>query len=54
MYQKITSFNDFALKLTQDLHEISKDLHFFVMYEPEWNEDQLKMTETPTCNIYLS
>lgn len=41
-YKEFTSFNDFALKLTQDLHEISKDLHFFVMYEPKWNEDQLK------------
>ena len=34
--------NDFAGKLSSDLIEVSKDLHFAVRYDPEWVESQLK------------
>ncbi|MFB3388396.1 S41 family peptidase [Flavobacterium sp. LAR06] len=42
IYKNITSPTEFASKLTTDLLEFSKDLHFRVMYDPEWAADQQK------------
>lgn len=41
-YKDIIKPNDFAGKLSSDLIEVSKDLHFAVRYDPEWVESQLK------------
>jgi hypothetical protein len=41
-YKNILNPNEFALKLTTDLLEVSKDLHFRVMYDPEWGASQQK------------
>lgn len=41
-YKNILVPNEFASKLSSDLIEASKDLHFRVMYEPSWTEDQQK------------
>ena len=40
-YQNILNSNEFASKLTADLLEISKDLHFRIMFDPEWANDQI-------------
>ncbi|MFH6995423.1 S41 family peptidase [Flavobacterium sp. FlaQc-48] len=42
LYKDIVKPNEFAGKLSSDLIEVSKDLHFRVMYDPEWTENQLK------------
>ena len=42
LYKDIIKPNDFAGKLSSDLIEVSKDLHFAVRYDPEWVESQLK------------
>ena len=42
LYKDITKPNDFAGKLSSDLIEVSKDLHFAVRYDPEWVESHLK------------
>ncbi|SHL79620.1 S41 family peptidase [Flavobacterium saccharophilum] len=42
IYKNIISPNEFASKLSTDLLEFSKDLHFRVMYDPEWVADQQK------------
>jgi hypothetical protein len=42
IYRNISNPNQFASKLTTDLLEISKDLHFSVMYDPQWVNDQQK------------
>jgi hypothetical protein len=42
LYKDIVKPNEFARKLSADLIEVSKDLHFSVMYDPEWSENQLK------------
>lgn len=41
-YKNISNPNQFASKLTTELIEISKDLHFSVMYDPQWTNDQQK------------
>lgn len=41
-YKNASSPNELASLLTTDLLDISKDLHFSVMYDPQWVEDQLK------------
>ena len=41
-YKNISNPNQYASALTTDLLEISKDLHFSVMYDEEWVNDQLK------------
>lgn len=41
-YKNISSPNQFAAALTTDLLEISKDLHFSVLYNQQWVNDQLK------------
>jgi hypothetical protein len=42
IYRNISNPNQFASKLTTDLIEISKDLHFSVMYDQQWVNDQQK------------
>jgi hypothetical protein len=42
LYKDIVKPNEFASKLSADLVEVSKDLHFGVRYDPQWTEDQLK------------
>lgn len=42
LYKDIVMPNEFANKLSADLIEVSKDLHFSVGYDPEWTENQLK------------
>lgn len=42
LYKNMVTPNEFANKLSADLIEVSKDLHFSVGYNPEWTEDQLK------------
>lgn len=42
VYKNSVTPNEFALKLTMDLLEVSKDLHFRVMYDPEWTDGQQK------------
>lgn len=42
LYKDILNSNEFANKLSSDLIQVSKDLHFAVRYDPEWTEDQLK------------
>jgi hypothetical protein len=42
LYKDILKPNEFASKLSSDLIEVSKDLHFAVQYDPEWVESQLK------------
>jgi hypothetical protein len=42
IYKNISNPNQFASKLTTELIEISKDLHFSVMYDPQWTNDQQK------------
>lgn len=42
LYKDLVKPNDFAGKLSSDLVEASKDLHFAVRYDPEWTKDQLK------------
>jgi hypothetical protein len=42
IYKNISNANQYASKLTTDLIEISKDLHFNVMYDPQWVNDQQK------------
>ncbi|QDW21420.1 S41 family peptidase [Flavobacterium sp. KBS0721] len=42
LYKDMIKPNDFAGKLSSDLIEVSKDLHFAVRYDPEWVESQLK------------
>jgi len=44
-YTTINTPNDYASKMTSDLIEISKDLHFRVMFDPEWAENYLKKSE---------
>ncbi|OXA80962.1 N-terminal domain of Peptidase_S41 [Flavobacterium aquidurense] len=39
-YKDISNSNDFASKLSTDLIDFSKDLHFRVVYDPEWTENQ--------------
>lgn len=41
-YKKSNNPNDFASMLTTDLIDISKDLHFSVMHNQQWVDDQLK------------
>ncbi len=41
-YKDISNPNQYASALTTDLLEISKDLHFSVMYDVQWVNDQLK------------
>lgn len=41
-YKNASSPNELASLLTTDLLDISKDLHFSVMYDPQWVDDQLK------------
>jgi hypothetical protein len=41
-YKNISNPNQYASALTTDLLEISKDLHFSVMYNQQWVNDQLK------------
>ena len=40
IYKDILNSNDFANKITTDLVDFSKDLHFRVVYDPEWTENQ--------------
>lgn len=40
-YKNSSNPNEFAAKLTTDLIEKSKDLHFNVLYNPQWAKDQL-------------
>lgn len=47
-YKNILLANEFASKLSADLIEASKDLHFRVMYEPAWAESQQKVKEKET------
>ncbi|KQB37053.1 S41 family peptidase [Flavobacterium aquidurense] len=42
LYKDVVKPNEFASKLSADLIEVSKDLHFSVIYDPEWSENQLK------------
>jgi hypothetical protein len=42
LYKNIIKPNEFASKLSADLVEVSKDLHFALRYDPEWTEDQRK------------
>jgi len=42
LYKNIIKPNEFASKLSADLVEVSKDLHFALRYDPEWTEDQLR------------
>jgi len=42
LYKDMIKPNDFAGKLSSDLIEVSKDLHFAVRYDPEWVESHLK------------
>ncbi|WP_428229378.1 S41 family peptidase [Flavobacterium sp.] len=42
LYKNIIKPNEFASKLSADLIEVSKDLHFGVRYDPEWTENQRK------------
>lgn len=42
LYKDIVNSNEFAGKLSTDLIDVSKDLHFRVMYDPEWSKSQLK------------
>ncbi|MBO9585059.1 MAG: S41 family peptidase [Flavobacterium sp.] len=48
IYKNILLPNEFASKLSADLIEASKDLHFRVMYEPTWVESQQKIKEKET------
>lgn len=41
-YQKSSTPNEFASMLTTDLIDISKDLHFSVLYNQQWVDDQQK------------
>ncbi|OXG04427.1 peptidase S41-like protein [Flavobacterium araucananum] len=47
-YKDVVKPNEFAGKLTTDLIEVSKDLHFGVRYDPEWTEDQQKKGDKET------
>ena len=42
LYKDILNSNEFANRLSADLIEVSKDLHFRVMYDPEWSQNQQK------------
>ncbi|MGE6356199.1 S41 family peptidase [Flavobacterium sp. NPDC079362] len=42
VYRDIVKPNEFAGKLSSDLIEASKDLHFGVVYDPEWTENHLR------------
>ncbi|MGY0035418.1 S41 family peptidase [Pedobacter sp. NJ-S-72] len=42
IYKNISIPNEFASKLTTDLLEISKDLHFNVIYDKQWVDNQQK------------
>jgi len=42
LYKDILNSNEFANRLSADLIEVSKDLHFRVMYDPEWSQSQQK------------
>lgn len=48
IYKNILLPNEFASKLSADLIEASKDLHFRVMYDPAWAESQQKIKEKET------
>lgn len=48
LYKNTSNPNEFASKLSTNLIEISKDLHFRVMYDPEWAESKLKDTDKET------
>ncbi|WP_166921063.1 S41 family peptidase [Flavobacterium poyangense] len=48
LYKNALNPTEFALKLNTDLLEISKDLHFRVMYDPQWTESQQKNTDAET------
>ena len=41
-YKNISKANEYALALTTDILEVSKDLHFSIIYDEKWNIDQLK------------
>lgn len=41
-YSKSSNPKEFASMLTTDIVDISKDLHFNVIYDPQWINDQLK------------
>jgi hypothetical protein len=41
-YKKLINPKEYATKLTTDLLEISNDLHFYIMYDPQWVNDQMK------------
>lgn len=45
IYKNILNPNEFASRLTTDLLDISKDLHFRVMYDPQWSDDRKKITD---------
>lgn len=48
LYENILTPNEFALKLSTDLVDASKDLHFRVMYDPIWAESQKNIKEKVT------
>lgn len=48
LYKNILTPNEFALKLSTDLVDASKDLHFRVMYDPSWAESQKSINEKVT------
>lgn len=48
LYKNILTPNEFALKLSTDLVNASKDLHFRVMYDPSWTESQKSIKEKVT------
>lgn len=48
LYKNILTPNEFALKLSTDLVDASKDLHFRVMYDPSWAESQKNIKEKVT------
>ena len=41
-YKNISNANEYASALTTDIIDISKDLHFSVMYDEQWVNDKLK------------
>ncbi len=48
LYKNSSNPNEFALKLTADLLDISKDLHFSVGYDPQWLDNQQKNNDIET------
>ena len=40
-YKEIVNRDEFASKLTEDIVSISKDLHFYIAYEPDWVKDKI-------------